>query len=433
MDNHKYTTHKNSRQELYSQIPDFWPDLYESEYALLDIKLDSQERIHAIRSAAEKAGRIFFKSADLLRQLDDNTLLQLGFPVESLPFIRLKTIDEETVIARIDFAVTDQEIKVMEINSDTPTFIKETFHVNDFVCSHFNMEDPNKGCNQELAKAIHRAISAELNRLNRQTAPVIVFTSHQEHEEDYLTAIYLLENCGFRARYIPLTDLRLIEEDIMDDGECILSRGLYTPEGNRIDLLYRQTYPIESLVEDKDPNTGESVGMLLLELVSEGRLGMINPPSAFLLQSKAIQALIWGLHEERNAFFTEEEHEVIKKHFLPTYLEPDYFMQASCPYVKKPSFGREGDTVVIYDERGKIRMQDSGKTYEESMPVFQGFISLPEYEIATEKGKEKCRIMYGCFLVNGKASAVGIRAGGQITGNESYFLPMGIKKEGNNE
>ncbi len=33
------------------------------------------------------------------------------------------------------------------------------------------------------------------------------------------------------------------------------------------------------------------------------------------------------------------------------------------------------------------------------------------------------------FLIAGKASSIGIRAGEKITGNESYYLPVGINKE----
>ncbi|WP_257985542.1 glutathionylspermidine synthase family protein [Bacillus sp. V5-8f] len=258
---------------------------------------------------------------------------------------------------------------------------------------------------------------------------MIIFTSHQEHEEDYLTTRYLMDRCGFKARYIPLSDLKLLDEDIMMDGECIMSRGLYTPEGNKVDVLYRQTYPIEHLAEDSAPETGESVGSLLMQLARENELGIINPPSAFLLQSKAVQALIWGLHEDKNEFFTVEELAIIATHFLPTYLDPDVFISESCKYVKKPSFGREGDTVVIFDEQSNMHLQDRQRTYEDSLPVFQKFIPLPEYEVRTDSGRKTTHIMYGCFLVNGAASAIGIRAGGQITDNESYFLPVGLQKE----
>ncbi len=37
------------------------------------------------------------------------------------------------------------------------------------------------------------------------------------------------------------------------------------------------------------------------------------------------------------------------------------------------------------------------------------------------------------FLIVGKASSIGIRAGEKITGNESYYLPVGIKRRGKND
>ena len=46
-----------------------------------------------------------------------------------------------------------------------------------------------------------------------------------------------------------------------------------------------------------------------------------------------------------------------------------------------------------------------------------------------EKGIEELSLVFGSFLIAGKPSSIGIRAGGKITGNESYFLPVGIKKE----
>ncbi|WP_257985541.1 glutathionylspermidine synthase family protein [Bacillus sp. V5-8f] len=155
---------RNERYDIYGQIPDFWHDLYNSEYALLDIKLETVERIQAIRRAAENAGRIFFKTARLLRMLDDETLMRLGFPRETLSYTRIKTLEQESVIARIDFVVNAREIKVMEINSDTPTFIKETFHVNKYLCAHLNYQNSNEGCEEELAAAIQEAILSELNR-----------------------------------------------------------------------------------------------------------------------------------------------------------------------------------------------------------------------------------------------------------------------------
>jgi hypothetical protein len=37
-------------------------------------------------------GIVFFKTAGLLRSLQDAQLLELGFPASSLPFLRMKTL-----------------------------------------------------------------------------------------------------------------------------------------------------------------------------------------------------------------------------------------------------------------------------------------------------------------------------------------------------
>ncbi|MDZ5471673.1 glutathionylspermidine synthase family protein [Bacillus sp. 31A1R] len=410
------------RKTFYETIPNFWHDLFEEEYALFDIKLEKREKINQLRVASNQIWRIFKKTVPLIRELKDETLVELGFPVQTLPYVRiLSKMDIETVIGRFDFSYDKGYFKLLEFNADTPTFIKETFSINQFVCDHFKVKNPNRNMEKDLAFSIRKAVVESTDIEN----PKVVFTSHRDHEEDYLTTRYLLEISGVQnAEYIALSDLHLVSEPF-EESDRVMERGLYTPNGEKIDVLYRQTYPLEHLIEDRDPSTGEYVGKLLLDLVKEGRLTIINPPSAFLLQSKAIQALIWGLHENGHSYFTEEEHHVIQTYFLPTYLDPDYFYEKKERYVKKPSFGREGDTIVIYEGTGEKILEDKNKNYEESLAVFQKFTELEPHLIQTEKGHMKTRVMYGCFIISSKASAVGIRAGGQITDNTSYFLPIG--------
>ncbi len=96
--------------------------------------------------------------------------------------------------------------------------------------------------------------------------------------------------------------------------------------------------------------------------------------------------------------------------------------------LKKPAFGREGDTVEIFSQTGRKIEEDIHKTYRDELPVYQQFIELPETTIQTEQGPKRAHYMYGSFYINGKASAIGIRAGGKITDNSSYFLPIGYSK-----
>lgn len=420
--------HATKRQQLYESIPHFWPDIYGTEYALLDCKLESRETIESIRIATERIGRIFYKTSALLRQLDDKTLLELGFPKQTLSYIRVKNMPFESVIARLDLVVKENDIKVLELNSDTPTFIKETFRVNQYVSRYFGLEDINEGCEQQLVESIRLAVQWSLESIGAPADGKVVFTSHVDHEEDFYTSSYLAHLYSPHAECIPIHELKIVEEDVLSDEGSLIPKGIYTPTFEKIDVLYRQTYPIEHLIYDEDPQTQDKVGEALLKLVEQKEVAIINPPSAFLLQSKAVMSLIWGLHEQQS-FYSEEEHQWIKTYFLPTYLEEDIFCEQGVMFVKKPSFGREGDTVQIYKSQGELQLEDQHHTYASELSVYQQFISLPEYEMTTEMGKKKAHIMYGSFLLNGKASAIGIRAGGQITDNASYFLPVGYQKK----
>lgn len=400
-----------NRKRFYSQFPTFWSDLYESEYSLYHVYSIREQTSQLLKEATERMGIIFFKTAHLLRSLTDKQLLEFGYPPKSLPFLRLKNLYPETIVARFDFVLTADGFKLLEFNSDTPTFIVECFHINGKVCTEFGYLDPNESGERLLSSGITRAV---IEASRGKMEPNIVFTAHADHIEDWNTIQYLSNLCQVKNRIVPLSALRITDGTLVDD------------ENLPIDVLYRQTYPLEHLVDDLDPITGDPVGIELLELVKEGKLSILNPVSAFILQPKSIQCLIWGL-AENGAFYTEEEQEWIKEYLLPTYLEAEPFSGQSA-YVQKPTFGREGDTVTIWDQHSNITVQNSFQTYKEELSVYQQYVPLPTVSLETEKGIEELSLVFGSFLIAGKASGIGIRAGGKITGNESYFLPVGIQK-----
>lgn len=403
------------RKEFYSNYPHFWSDLYECEYSLFHVFPITEQTMKQLQVATERMGKIFFKTARLLRNVSNEQLLELGFPTASLPFIRLKGMYPESVISRFDFALTeDNRIKMLEFNSDTPTFIVECFQMNGKVCEELGYDDPNANQERLLSSGITKAV---MEFTKGMEDPNVVFTAHHEHIEDWNTTMYLSGLCHVENKVMSMTELRITDDALVDR------------DGVPIDVLYRQTYPIEDLIEDQDPETGDLVGVELLQLVKEGKLFIINPLSAFLLQPKSIQCLIWGLAEE-GAFYTSEEQKWIKEYMLPTYLEPDLFFGKS-PFVQKPSFGREGDTITIRDKDTNIMIRNAHETYKSSLPIFQKYTELPVVFLETEKGIEKLSYVFGAFLIAGKASSIGIRAGEKITGNESYYLPVGIKKEEN--
>ncbi|MCG4607422.1 glutathionylspermidine synthase family protein, partial [Bifidobacterium longum] len=57
--------------------------------------------------------------------------------------------------------------------------------------------------------------------------------------------------------------------------------------------------------------------------------------------------------------------------------------------------------------------------------VYQQYQPLPTWQL--QDGAEVA-YMFGVFVLGGRPSAVGVRAGERITGNRSYFLPIGQHK-----
>ena len=230
------------RKGFYSNYPHFWSDLYECEYSLFHVFPITEQTMKQLQLATERMGKIFFKTARLLRDLSNEQLLELGFPDASLPFIRLKGMYPESVISRFDFALTDDNrIKMLEFNSDTPTFIVECFQMNGKVCEKLGYDDPNANQERLLSSGITKAV---MEFTKGMEDPNVVFTAHHEHIEDWNTTMYLSGLCHVENKVMPMTELRITDDALVDR------------DGVPIDVLYRQTYPIEDLIEDQDPETG---------------------------------------------------------------------------------------------------------------------------------------------------------------------------------
>ncbi|RJO99018.1 glutathionylspermidine synthase [Exiguobacterium sp. RIT452] len=400
----------NERQKLYGDMESFWDVLDGEVYALTEAMPVPKETIDNLRTAARDAYSIFEKVIPILWTMDDEGLIELGFPKVALPFLRLQTMRPLSIISRFDFIVSREKISVMEWNADTPTFIKESFEVNDRIAEKVGLNSINDGQSKQLAESVRRAVEAAEHRMNQ--VPHVVFTSHGDNIEDRWTTEYL-QRFVAGATYCPLNELEIRAED-----------GLYDQQGRRIDILYRQTFPIEMALLDRDEN-GRELGVLLLQLVEMGLLEIINPPSAFLMQAKSVLALIWLLHETSHEYLTTAEHDIIERYFLPTYLEPTAFLERHQAFVEKPIFGREGDTVTIHQGNGAVMYSNEQRSFADQSAVYQQYQPLPTWQL--QDGAEVA-YMFGVFVLGGRPSAVGVRAGERITGNRSYFLPIGQHK-----
>ncbi|SHE95587.1 Glutathionylspermidine synthase [Seinonella peptonophila] len=389
-----------------------WDFLYKEEYALSTVYRITPQFVEEIREATRRIGQLFTRVANQLRLAPDSLFASLGLPPETWESVRLLVNQQvATTIGRFDFAYTSCGLKLLEYNSDTPTSIVESFYVNQYIADYFDCENPNQGCEQQLTKAFQQMMDDY--QKSGYHIDSIAFSALDWHREDRGTAIYLMKQSGLpNAQFVPLNRISI-------SRERVYAINPETEEQQPIDLLYR-LYPLEIMAHEVDEK-GFPIGSQLLRLIAEKKVAIVNPPSAFLMQSKAVQALIWNLHEQKT-FFTDEEHELIETYLLPTYL--DNVFRGVTPYVQKPFFGREGGGVTLFDQSGIMEATDVERKYVDQPMVYQQRVELETIETPTLKGKFQGKVLWGSFFIGGEASAIIARVDREITGDMAYYLPI---------
>jgi glutathionylspermidine synthase len=107
---------------------------------------------------------------------------------------------------------------------------------------------------------------------------------------------------------------------------------------------------------------------------------------------------------------------------LPTYLENRFAGRR--PYVVKPALGREGGGITICAPDGAVIDRDREKHYWDQPMIYQEYRELEPVELPTLKGPQAGRLVWGVFLVAGRAAAIVARLGGLITDDLAYFVPV---------
>ncbi|MDR6225593.1 glutathionylspermidine synthase family protein [Desmospora profundinema] len=404
------------RKRIYDSLREegifTWDECYGEEYALATVQPIPAAWKKELDRATEALGRVFSRVIPVVQQADDELLRELGIPAAAIPAVRI-ALDPllPTVVGRFDFARTPEGWKMLEFNGDTPTGVVEAFYVNGRVVEALNAgSDPNEGADSQIWDAFQRAV--QVYREDGRPIRSIVFSSLDWHEEDAGTTRYLMKRSGLNARFVPLEHLRV-------EGDRLGSRveGHWKP----IDLWYR-LHALEILAEEADED-GYPTGAHVLDLIRRGRLSTINPPGALIGQTKALQALIWSLHET-GQFFTPDEHRLIHQYLLPTYLENRFLGRE--PHVVKPVLGREGGAVLLCDADGWVTHRDQEAAYWNQPMVYQRRVELDQVEVETLEGRRIGNRLWGSFLVGGEASAILCRVDGPITGNLARFLPVAI-------
>ncbi|MBC1259308.1 glutathionylspermidine synthase family protein, partial [Trichormus variabilis] len=252
-----------------------------------------------------------------------------------------------------------------------------------------------------LQQQLNKYIELAAEYLNKSPQDChIIFSALSQADEDIGTVEYLRSLCQYKSAYCPIEKITMDEQYVYDHID------------RKVDIIYR-LYPTEWMVEDKDPNLGVSLWDYLEPLVYDKKVALINPLSSFIIQNKALMALITELGLDNSLKNSQSGY----SHFLPTFMKDSHI---SYPFVSKPTWGREGKEVEIFKSEISL-INNPSPDYSHLYKVYQQYVDMPLIKME----EDTYTLQLSCFLINGIPEGVGARIGKDLITNTSKFLPIG--------
>jgi glutathionylspermidine synthase len=412
-------------EEAVKLVP--YLDMNGQEYVTTNALVYSKDEVEQLAAASEAVHRIYMTALRYVQRYMPDEVIARELHVDDrlIPAARMELPFH--AIARQDWIVYEGQLKVIENNADTPTGIPETFFIPQLLgtTAVYSEQAIDAALPVHAAEAFRQAV--DYYRAAGLTG-TIAFSCHQDHLEDYTNTRFLqycAETAGITSVFADLSELTVRE-----------GVGLFLGE-ERIDIWYR-LYPLELLIEDRDSD-GTPVGHHILQLIEQGKLGIINPAHSILMQSKSFYKLIWTLYEHNEALnvFNDFEQSVISRYFLPTYSTPERFLTHSVSYVEKAVFGREGRgvTIAYVGDGGEVsrtfanRLDDHDDYYNRQPKVYQRRTDMPQVELIVQGRCEHGYVLTGVYVIHGSFAGILTRVGGLITGDLAYFCSSLIEGE----
>ena len=415
---------------------------YSDRYPALSALALSKERLSELKHASEILFKVFCKATKVFQKCPDEFMEIMEMPPELRQYLDIPNpMNLPTWLSRFDFVVDKSgNFKMVEINSDTPCAIIESYYGNGIACSFMEQDNPNEGEYDRLKEWLYKiyahynkiAYMGEDGHIDLNQRPFL-FSCFHDYIEDMGTTQFLMN---------AMIDSVKNSNELLDNGQNICfesfydllvdENGILLPNGQHIGAIYR-LHPMELFI-DETANDGTNIGQVALEAYKQGKYGMFNPPEALIMQSKAFQALVWGLaHSKKSSFFNGEEIDAIATYMLPSYFSTDYMdhIHDCDKWIKKPIWGREGRGVKVVtnndepyihkelEEPDEIVCRDS----EENL--YQEFVDQKSFMANTDSGRLQGYITISNFMLGDKPSAVYCRfSPEEIAGTEAYWLPL---------
>ncbi|PTX21084.1 glutathionylspermidine synthase [Pontibacter mucosus] len=318
--------------------------------------------------------------------LPDEFLKVLGIPENLWELLRQSWNDDRHwhLYGRFDLAQTPEGPKLLEFNADTATSIPETA-----VVQWASLAAAGKNEARQYS-GLYEALVEQLKTwrmLNSDLAPALLLTyigSSAEDEANCAVLAQAANEAGFEAHLCPIEQVNISTEGA--------EKGVWAQIGaeqwRQFPFLFK-LLPWEQIAWE-EPELLES----LTYLASMRNVVIANPAYTLLFQSKGMLAWLWKAYP-----------------YHPLLLETD-LSPIQGKYIRKPYFGREGQSVEVVD---KVSITKVRGDYDSQQQVYQRWCELPE----DNKGY---KYQAGVFWA-GEGCAIGFRREKGIITNLSQFVP----------
>ena len=328
----------------------------------------------------------------MLRDLDDDAL---RLPRGTLEHVRASIRREDpSVYGRFDLRYDGMDLRMMELNGDTPTGLVETA-----VAQWHWKEDLAFSEDTDQWNSLHERLVdrwAELARRGRVPGHRLhLFHSRADTSgEEEMTTHYMADAATQAGLTVSVQPIELIQwnEHVSEPG-----RGRFLDaNGEEIRAAFK-LYPWESMLEE-DP-----VAQILLSGAELVPVHWVEPAWKVLLSTKALLPVLWEMWPEC-------------PYLLPAYFDEPRDLDQ---WIAKPLRGREGDNIVVHRADGTEIVRDGA--YAGDRMVYQQFVELPNFGNAADGDNYA---MVGSWVVDGEAAGGIVReSDGPVTDYFSRVVP----------
>jgi glutathionylspermidine synthase len=339
---------------------------------------------------------------------------------------RVEPVEDLSLCTRFDLAVNEAgEIKLLEINGDTPLLGAETIYQWNWYVDYMRNHQQGKFPLPSDASQFNEFWEQIAGQWRRIVAGYdlkqcgISFLVDENLEEDLEMAMQLIQILTDEIDpdiYTQIVYLR----GLKDDRDREIQRGLGLDDdgyfvdhvNDRIPVLWKM-YDWSDLQNDM-ANAGTT--QLLADRLTTGEVKIIEPLWKQVLSNKGAMAMMWEQ-------FGNSDY---GKYLLPTYLDTDNSIESTKllvgMHVRKPLLGMEGVAISIETGFGAVEAKESCGYGAEGF-IIQAYIELP---VAFDY-----HYVVGSWAIDGEAAGIIIRGDtSKITGRHCLIIPHIVSNDG---